>query len=57
MYSTRKLHDLVASELGPARDWSLNDSPIDLLIIAKRIPDGVPWYFVRDNPHNSGCTG
>jgi Patatin-like phospholipase len=57
MYSTRKLHDLIYSELGSAHDWRLNDSPIDLLIIAKRVPDGIPWYFVRDNPHNSGCTG
>jgi hypothetical protein len=22
-----------------------------------RISDGMPWYFVRDNPMNSGCTG
>jgi patatin-like phospholipase len=57
MYSTRKLHDLISSELGPAHDWRLNDSPIDLLFIAKRVPDGIPWYFVRDNPYNSGCTG
>jgi patatin-like phospholipase/acyl hydrolase len=28
MYSTQKLHDLIAEELGPpARDWSLNDCP------------------------------
>lgn len=57
MYSTQKLHDLISSELGSARDWRLNDSPIDLLIIAQRIPDGIPWYFVRDNPYNSGCSG
>ena len=57
MYSTRKLHDLISSELGSACDWRLNDSPIDLLIMAKRVPDGIPWYFVRDNPYNSGCTG
>src|SRR4051812_34648853 len=24
MYSTRKLHDLIAPELGPAHDWRLN---------------------------------
>ena len=57
MYSSQKLHDLIAEEIGPARDWRLNDSPIDLLITAKRVPDGMPWYFVRDNPANSGCTG
>jgi hypothetical protein len=58
MYSTQKLHDVIAEELGPeASGWSLNDSPIDLLITGKGVPDGKPWYFVRDNPENSGCTG
>ena len=58
MYSTRRLHDVIAEELGPeARDWSLNESPIDLLITAKGVPDGKAWYFVKDNPDNSGCTG
>ena len=57
MYSTEKLHALISSELGPARHWTLNDSPVDILITAKRVPDGKPWYFVRDNPENSRCTG
>lgn len=57
MYSTQKLYDLIAEEMGDARDWTLNDSPIDLLITAKRVPDGMPWYFVRDSPNNSRCTG
>jgi uncharacterized protein len=58
MYSTLRLRDVISEELGPeARGWSLNDSPIDLLITAKDVPDGKAWYFVRDNPRNSGCTG
>ncbi len=57
MYSSQKLHDLISEEIGPAQKWTLNDSPIDLLITAKRVSDGTPWYFVRDNPKNSGCTG
>lgn len=57
MYSTRKLHGLISSEMNSANGWSLNDSPIDLLITAKGVPDGRPWYFVRDNPKNAGCTG
>ncbi len=57
MYSTRRLHDVLASELGEAREWTLNHSPIDLLITAKRVADGMPWYFVKDKPGNSGCTG
>lgn len=57
MYSTRKLRALISSELGPARDWSLNDSPVDILVTATGVPNGKPWYFVRDNPANSGQTG
>jgi len=58
MYSTQKLHDVIADELGPeASRWSLNESPIDLLITAKGVPDGKAWYFVKDNPANSGRTG
>lgn len=57
MYSTRKLHDLLAQELGPARDWTINQSPVDLLITAKRVSDSKPWYFVRDRSTNSCRTG
>lgn len=57
MYSTRKLRALISSELGTARGWSLNDSPVDILVTATRVPDGMPWYFVRDSPRNSGRTG
>jgi len=56
-YSSQKLHDLIAEAIHPAEAWKLNDSPIDILLSAKRISDGMPWYFVRDNPRNSGCTG
>jgi patatin-like phospholipase/acyl hydrolase len=58
MYSTQRLHEVISEELGPeARGWSLNDSPIDLLITAKGVPNGKAWYFVKDNPANSGSTG
>lgn len=57
MYSTTRLGRLIADALGEAQAWSLNDAPIDLLLTAKRVPDGKPWYFVKDNPKNSGCTG
>lgn len=30
---------------------------MDLLITAKGVPSGEPWYFVKDNPNNSRCTG
>jgi patatin-like phospholipase/acyl hydrolase len=57
MYSIQKLHDLIAEAIDPAQQWNLNDSPIDILLSAKRISDGMPWYFVRDHPTNAGCTG
>jgi patatin-like phospholipase/acyl hydrolase len=57
MYSVEKLNDLIREAFDPNRSWMLNDSPIDILLTAKRISDGMPWYFVRDNPINSGCTG
>jgi len=58
LYDTGTLHALIRDELGPeARDWTLNDAPIDLLITAKRLADGMPWYFVRDNPANSCRAG
>jgi patatin-like phospholipase/acyl hydrolase len=58
MFDTHALHRLIRDELGPeAGDWTLNDAPIDLLITAKRLSDGMPWYFVRDNPANSCRAG
>lgn len=58
MYETAMLHALVRDELDQgARDWTLNDAPIDLLITAKRLVDGMPWYFVRDSPANSCRAG
>ncbi len=56
-YDTRTLNRVLREELGAARNWQLNDAPIDLLITAKRLSDGMPWYFVRDNPANSCRAG
>jgi patatin-like phospholipase/acyl hydrolase len=56
MYDSANIRKVLASEVGAAADWSLNDCPVRLLITAKGI-DTHPWYFVRDNPQNSGKTG
>ncbi len=56
MYDAANIQKVLADDLGPAADWTMNDSPIRLLITAKGI-DTHPWYFVRDNPKNSGKTG
>jgi predicted acylesterase/phospholipase RssA len=55
-YDPDNIRTVLVSEFGPAATWTLNDSPIRLLITAKGI-DTKPWYFVRDNPKNSCKTG
>ncbi len=58
LYDAERLHGLIIDEIGAnAREWRLNDSPIDLLITAKRLADGMPWYFVKDRPANSCRAG
>lgn len=58
MYDTRRLHALIREELPEvARDWALNDAPVDVLITGKRLTDGMPWYFVRDSPANACRAG
>ncbi len=56
-FSSRPLHRVLSEEAGVAKDWKINDSPIDLMITAKRVDDGMPWYFVKDKPENRGRTG
>ena len=56
-YSSAKLRTVVAETLGTAAAWTLNLSPIDLLITAVDVSSSKPWYFVRDNPLNSKHTG
>jgi uncharacterized protein len=57
MYDITHLRRVIADELGTAQDWTLDDAPIDLLVTAKRLGDGMPWYFVRDSPANAGRAG
>jgi hypothetical protein len=56
MYNPANIQKVLASEFGAAAAWTLNDSPIRVLLTAKGI-DTHPWYFVQDNPKNSGTTG
>lgn len=57
MYDIGALFQLLEAELGRASGWTLNDAPRDLLITAKRVTDGMPWYFVRDSARNAGRFG
>jgi patatin-like phospholipase/acyl hydrolase len=57
MYSTPHLNSVLRTALGSAGDWTMNDSPINLLVTAVRVTDGRPWYFVKDNQRNRRRTG
>jgi patatin-like phospholipase/acyl hydrolase len=57
MYDIKNLCKVLDQEFGPAAGGSLNDSPIDILLTAKGLADGKPWYFVKDNPANARTTG
>ncbi len=56
MYDPANIRKVLVSEFGAAAHWTLNDSPVRVLLTAKGI-DTHPWYFVRDNPKNSQKTG
>jgi patatin-like phospholipase/acyl hydrolase len=58
IYSSRVLNQVLSEESGPALTWTFNDvTALDILITAKRVDDGMPWYYVKDNPRNSQRTG
>jgi predicted acylesterase/phospholipase RssA len=56
MYDPAHMHSVIASALGSAAAWVVNDSPIGLMIAATAM-NGHNWYFVKDNPKNKGTTG
>lgn len=56
-YAAANLNRTLTEEFGAQAEWKVNDSPIDLLLTAKGLSDGRPWYFVKDNPNNAGTTG
>lgn len=55
-YELAPLRKVISDTLGTAVSWSLNDSPVDLLITAKG-QDQHAYYFVKANPKNSGKYG
>ena len=58
LYDIATLHRIVVEELGPDAGWRMNDVPIDILVTAKQLSNGHPWYFVKDRPgQNSQRTG
>jgi predicted acylesterase/phospholipase RssA len=58
IYDVARLREMIAEELGEMADWRINDVPMDILITAKGLDDGHPWYFVKDRPGmNTSRTG
>ena len=56
MYNPQHLHDVLASVFGAAASSTINDSLIRIMISATAV-NGHNWFFVKDNPRNSGTTG
>jgi patatin-like phospholipase/acyl hydrolase len=56
MYDPANLQKVMASVLGSAAAWVVNDSPIGVMIAATAA-NGHNWYFVRDNAKNRRTTG
>lgn len=57
MYNNKNLYNVVSQELGEVRNWQVNNSPIDILITAKRVSDSRQFYFVKDKEANACVTG
>jgi len=57
-YDVGALRLMIGEELGDLAGWRVNDVPRDVMITAKGLDDGHPWYFVKDRPgETAGRTG
>ena len=57
-YDVGALRLMIGEELGDLAGWQVNDVPRDVMITAKGLDDGHPWYFVKDRPgETAGRTG
>jgi patatin-like phospholipase/acyl hydrolase len=56
MYDPQHLRNVLASVLGSAASWTMNDCPIPAMISATAM-DGHNWFFVKDNLKNKRTTG
>jgi hypothetical protein len=56
MYDPNHLKKVLVDVLGPAANWTVNDSPIRVMISATAM-DGHNWFFVKDNDRNAKTTG
>ena len=55
MYDIGTLRRMIEEELGDQAGWRIDAVPVDVLITAKGLSDGHPWYFVKDRPGENAC--
>ena len=56
LYNPNHLRDVLISVLGHAAPWTINDSPLRIMISATAM-NGHNWFFVKDNNRNAQTTG
>ena len=56
MYDPNNIRKVIVDEFGAASTWTMNNSPVRLLLTAKGI-NTHPWYFVQDTAQNARTTG
>jgi hypothetical protein len=56
MYNPTNLQKVLVSVLGPAANWTINASPLRIMISATAM-NGHNWFFVKDNERNARTTG
>ncbi|HTS64196.1 MAG TPA: patatin-like phospholipase family protein [Candidatus Acidoferrales bacterium] len=56
MFDPKNLREVLVRTLGPAAAWTVNDSPLRIMISATAM-NGHNWFFVKDNERNSQTTG
>jgi patatin-like phospholipase/acyl hydrolase len=53
-YDVTTLRQILGEELGTQAGWRINDVPRDIMLTAKGLDDGHPWYFVKDRAEDAG---
>ena len=56
MFDPQNIQKVLESEFGTSAGWTMNDSPLDVMIPATAI-NGHNWFFVKDKPQNAKTTG
>lgn len=55
LYDVARLNRMIREELGERADARINEVPGDIMVTAKGLDDGHPWYFVKDRPGQNSC--